>query len=196
MLLEKFKNKIKKIKNRTSFKYQIMKMKGSVLVNGAVGINQKTEILGNGTVIFKDCVSLGYYPSPYNKTTSIYIEARYASAKIEIGENVMISNNAAIIADKTSITIGRDTLIGPNFSCFDTHFHHIDPKKRRQGDYSCADVIIGENVFIGINVTILKGTIIGNNSVIGAGCTISGVIPANSIVSHSNQIEINSLNVQ
>lgn len=44
------------------------------------------------------------------------------------------------------------------------------------------EVNIGENVWIGANVVILRGTNIGNNSVIAAGSIINGNIPANKIV--------------
>ncbi|EPF7653003.1 DapH/DapD/GlmU-related protein [Vibrio vulnificus] len=189
---EKFKKKFKK----HHFKYQAKQMNGDVLIIGKIAVNQRVELSGSGQITFKEGVILGYTPSPYYKSTEIYIEARNKDANIEIGENVVINNNAAIVADHTSITIGRDTLIGPNFVCFDSHFHHLDPQKRRSTGYSCASVTVGENVFIGINVTVLKGSTIGDNCVIGAGCTISGNIPPNSIVSCTNQVQISELRCQ
>ena len=41
---------------------------------------------------------------------------------------------------------------------------------------------IGKNVFIGMGSIILKGTQIGDNTVIGAGSVVSGVIPSNVVV--------------
>ncbi len=37
--------------------------------------------------------------------------------------------------------------------------------------------VIGDNVFIGMNATILMGTHIGNNSIVGAGAVVSGFFP-------------------
>ncbi|WP_197087082.1 DapH/DapD/GlmU-related protein [Vibrio coralliirubri] len=99
-----------------------------------------------------------------------------------IDENVHINNNSTIIADKSSINIGKDSLIGPGFNCLGSNFHPIDPKLRHTSNYDCKPIYIGDNVFIGANVTVLQGSKIGSNSVIGAGCTISGEIPENSIV--------------
>ncbi|MGU5558853.1 DapH/DapD/GlmU-related protein [Aeromonas caviae] len=87
-----------------------------------------------------------------------------------------------IIADKTTISIGDNTLIGPNFTCFDSNFHSLHPDKRLSCDYSCKPVRIGENVFIGANVTVLLGVSIGDNSVIGAGAIITSDVPDNVIV--------------
>lgn len=44
-----------------------------------------------------------------------------------------------------------------------------------------APVIIGNNVFIGVNTVILKGTEIGDNTIIGAGSVVSGVLEKNSV---------------
>jgi acetyltransferase-like isoleucine patch superfamily enzyme len=42
-------------------------------------------------------------------------------------------------------------------------------------------VYIGKNVFVGLNVIILKGAEIGDNSIIAAGSVVKGKIPANSL---------------
>lgn len=54
-------------------------------------------------------------------------------------------------------------------------------------------VTIGERCWIGSNVTILKGSKIGNNCVIGAGCVISGKVPNNSIVRLKQTVEIEEI---
>jgi acetyltransferase-like isoleucine patch superfamily enzyme len=43
------------------------------------------------------------------------------------------------------------------------------------------DIVVGNNVFIGMNSIILPGTIIGNNVIIGAGSVVRGTILDNSI---------------
>lgn len=144
---------------------------------------QKVRFIGEGKVVLGKCVQLGVVPSPYKSTSEIYIEARFKGAEVEIGNRVCINNGASIIADKSRISIGEDTLIGPNFTCFDSNFHNILPSKRSGRDYNCKHVEIGNNVFIGANVTILRGTTIGDDSVIGAGCVVSGIIPKGSFVS-------------
>ncbi len=41
------------------------------------------------------------------------------------------------------------------------------------------DVTIGDNVFVGLNSTILKGVTIGSNSIIGAGSIVTHDVPSN-----------------
>ena len=48
--------------------------------------------------------------------------------------------------------------------------------------FKTSPVIIGNNVWIGANTVILRGTEIGDNCVIGAGCVIKGKYGANSVI--------------
>ncbi|WP_243867143.1 acyltransferase [Paenibacillus sp. BK720] len=110
------------------------------------------------------------------------IVTRTADAKIRIGNNVGISG--ATIYARKSIQIGDNTLIGGNTKIIDNDFHPIDPIVRRitpNDHMGVRPIEIGENVFIGCNCLILKGTKIGDNAVIGAGSVVSGEIPANCV---------------
>jgi maltose O-acetyltransferase len=163
-------------------------------VNGDIKVNQTVRVEGMGVVEFNGNNTLGVYPSPYLHESSIYLEARSSSAKIIIDKNVVFNNNAVIIADKSTVHIGEFTLIGTNFTCFDSNFHSLNPKERLEdGPYTCKPVTIGRNVFIGSNVTILRGATIGDNTVIGAGCIVSGNIPKDSIVSISSNLQITQI---
>ena len=105
-------------------------------------------------------------------------------AKIEIGDDTGISG--ASICAATEVRIGKQCLFGANVIITDTDFHALKPENRRYNnrpeDIAVAPVIIGDNVFIGTGVIVLKGVEIGANSVIGAGTVVTKNIPANSIV--------------
>ncbi|MBO5452405.1 MAG: acyltransferase [Clostridia bacterium] len=111
------------------------------------------------------------------------IIARYGG-KIRIGNKVGISG-ATIYAWK-EIEIGDNTLIGANTKIMDNDFHPIDPNERKKsnGPHNVKQkpVKIGNNVFIGCNCLILKGTVIGDNCVVGAGSVVSGTFEDGCII--------------
>ncbi|PCI61318.1 MAG: acetyltransferase [Gammaproteobacteria bacterium] len=133
---------------------------------------------GKGTISLTNCF-IGVWPSPQFFSTYAHIEARSKNAFITIGKNTWLNNNATLIADKTSITIGENVLIGHNVFICDSDFHGLEVENRSNGNYDAISVEIGNHVFIGANVTILKGVHIGNNSVVASGSIVSSDIPEN-----------------
>jgi len=96
---------------------------------------------------------------------------------IRVGKNVFI-NSGCHFQDQGGITIGDGVLIGHNV-VLATLNHDIDPKKR--GTMYPASIVLGNNVWIGSNATVLPGVKIGDGSVIGAGAVVTRDIPANVI---------------
>ena len=111
-----------------------------------------------------------------------YIDARNIVSKIVIGDNVHINNNFFICSEGEGIEIGENTLIGINCQIMDSDFHDLRPERRTTGIPKTAKVIIGKNVFIDNNVSILKGVTIGDNSVIANGAIVTKSVPGNTIV--------------
>jgi acetyltransferase-like isoleucine patch superfamily enzyme len=134
---------------------------------------------GKGTIEFGEKVQIGVIASPNYYSHYTYLEARNENSRIEIGENVSINNAFSAVAF-SKIVIGNNVLIGVNCSIMDNDAHHLAFNKRDQIDNS-KEVIIKDNVFLGSNVTILKGVIIGENTVIGNGSVVTKSIPANVI---------------
>lgn len=77
----------------------------------------------------------------------------------------MNCNSVIVVAEKT--VLGQDVMIGRNAIIYDSDFHRLNNKDGKVMNPSIP-VIIGDHVWIGTNVMILKGTEIGSNSVIGA----------------------------
>jgi maltose O-acetyltransferase len=98
---------------------------------------------------------------------------------IHVGDHFFSNFNLTIL-DEARVTIGNHVLIGPNVSLF-TACHPIDPEERRLGMEWAKPITIGDDVWIGGNVTILPGVTIGQRCTIGAGSVVTKDIPANSI---------------
>ena len=96
-----------------------------------------------------------------------------------IGDNTFINHNAYLM-DGTNITIGKNCFIGPNCGMYTVN-HPLAAEERNKGYEITAPISIGDNVWIGADVTILPGVAIGDNSVIGAKSLVTKSIPANVI---------------
>ena len=96
---------------------------------------------------------------------------------IEIGEN-FFSNYNLVILDEAKVSFGNNVFIAPNCS-FYTAGHPLDVEQRNQGLEYARPIVIGNNVWIGGDVTVLPGVTIGDNTTIGAGSVVTKDIPAN-----------------
>ena len=102
------------------------------------------------------------------------------------GKNIHIGNNFTgnyniTMLDIREIQIGDNVMIGPN-TLITTVNHPLSPKGRRAHLGIATPVTIGNDVWIGGNVTILPGVTIGNNVVVAAGAVVTKDIPDNCVV--------------
>lgn len=97
---------------------------------------------------------------------------------ITIGKNVFI-NSGCRFQDQGGITIGDGSFIGHNV-VLATLNHGLMPEDRST-TYP-ASIIIGKNVWIGSNATILQGVTIGDNAVVAAGAVVTKDVSENTIV--------------
>jgi len=137
-------------------------------------------LVGKGSIAFGTTVQIGVISSPNFYSHYSYFEARDTDSFIKVGDNTAINNGFSAVALK-SITIGNNVLIGINCSIMDSDGHHLEVNKRNDGNPPAFPVHIGNNVFIGDDVTILKGVAIGDNAVIGSNSTVTKNVPRNSI---------------
>jgi acetyltransferase-like isoleucine patch superfamily enzyme len=108
------------------------------------------------------------------KNASIRIDF---NGELTIHDKVFINDNCNINC-VNRISIGENTKIAPNV-CINDHDHNY--KDMNDGHLIIGEVLIGENVWIGANVTILRNTFIGDNAVIAAGSVVKGTVPSNTL---------------
>ena len=111
------------------------------------------------------------------------------TGSLSIGDNTMF-NGVSITAYK-KVIIGENCQIASNTFIADTDFHPISPIERLKqvkGEKYSFDsvnkkgIVIGDNVWICWGAIILKGTKIGNNSIVGAGSVVKGNFPENVVI--------------
>ena len=108
--------------------------------------------------------------------------------EMTIGNNTSFNRNDILICH-AKINIGKNCSFGPNVCIYD-HDHRYDRNGHEKTKYKTSPIIIDDNCWIGANVTILRGTHIGEGCVIGAGAIIKGDIPAHSLVTSDRKIVI------
>lgn len=99
---------------------------------------------------------------------------------IEVGEKFYSNHNLTIL-DCAKVTFGDNVLVGPNCS-FYTAEHPLDVETRNKGFEYARPITIGDNVWIGGDVTVLSGVTIGDNVVIAAGAVVTKDVPDNCVV--------------
>jgi acetyltransferase-like isoleucine patch superfamily enzyme len=102
---------------------------------------------------------------------------------MEIGDDSSIAPHTTIFA-AFGVRIGKNCLISSN--CGISSYNHIQNSLNRaedkaQDQHYSKPVIIGDNVWIGMNSCILPGVNIGDNAIIGAGSVVTKNVPANEI---------------
>ena len=112
----------------------------------------------------------------------------HGDGELKIGEGCYF-NRYCMISAHESITIGSHCLFGPGVKIFDNNHKH-NPETGVSQSLNTAPITIGNNSWIGSDAIILKGSHIGKNCVIGAGCIVKGIIPDGSTVTVKQDIII------
>lgn len=132
------------------------------------------------------CIKIGsrciFNSSPFSNLIGVnrpcILSTLAEGAIIEIGTKCGFSGT--VIGCANRIVLGDNVRCGANTLITDTDWHADDVRSSPD-----APVSIGNNVWLGVNVTVLKGVCIGENTVVGAGSLVTRSLPANVIAAGS-----------
>jgi acetyltransferase-like isoleucine patch superfamily enzyme len=102
--------------------------------------------------------------------------------EIQLGSNIFIARNFFISA--RSLSIGSNVMAGPNLviECDDHKYDTVGVTMYdNRNEKNAQGVTIEDDVWMGANVTLLKGVTIGEGCAIGAGSVVTRSIPPYSI---------------
>lgn len=122
--------------------------------------------------------------SECGENISIGKKCRFTYGNISIGDDVSIGENASFISAIAHIYIGSHVMFGPHVTIRGGN-HRTDIvgrymksiKNNEKLSENDQDVIIEDDVWVGCNVTILKGVRVGKGSIIGAGSIVTKDVP-------------------
>jgi acetyltransferase-like isoleucine patch superfamily enzyme len=153
------------------FAYIVLAARVSPPVDPTVVILGPPEVHGTGRV------SLGRNLRLY---TNVYFETQ-DSGSIEIGDDVVISRGAQIVAH-ASVKIGAGSMIGEFTSIRDGNHRRNPSGDIRETGHESAPITIGKQVWIGRGVMILPGVQIGDRATVAANAVVSHDVPSGSCV--------------
>lgn len=156
-----------------------------------MGVNVGKNVVFNGFPVIrraprsKICINDGCKLNSSKRSVIIGLKNRCTFATINDISEIHIGKNSGLtgitIVSGSRISIGENVLIGAYCTIIDSDFHNANPSRRSSYKFESKPVTIEDNVFIGMNCTILKGVTIGKNSVIAANSVVISSIPPNSL---------------
>ena len=178
------KTKYKKIKNKLEIFGKLRKNKIKISGNNNTIYIGKNSLLrdcnifikGNNNILYigDDCV--------VNKT-SIILDNE--GAEIRIGNQTSIAKAQIVSLEPYKIEIGDDCMLSYDIEIRNNDSHKIYDKNTNQRINEGNSVNIGNHVWLGMRVIILKGVTIEDNSIVAGGSIVTKDVKSNTIVSGS-----------
>ncbi len=138
--------------------------------------NPQNAKIGTGSILYKNI--------------SLYIGS---DGSFKMGNHSHVAPFGYFLIDKNKVEIGDHVAIGP-FCTFICHSNHFEGENKLfSKNYLDENIILGNNVFIGAQCTILPGTIIEDNVVIASNSVVKGKLESNSVYGGSPAKKIKSL---
>lgn len=102
---------------------------------------------------------------------------------VTIGDHTHIQSNCNIKGFLGSTHIGSHVQVAPHcgFSPYEHSFDDLSVDIREQEITSSGDIVVGDNVWLGLSVQVLDGVTIGDGAVVGAGAVVTKALPPNCV---------------
>ncbi len=153
-----------------------------------VDLGNRVEVVGRphvyshgGRIILGDDVRLWSRDREYiSQNQAVRLFVATPEARIEIGARTSL--NGVSICASARVSIGQDCHLAAGTTIFDTHGHAHDHDQRIAGTRDEPQaVVIGDRVWIGLRVIVLKGVTIGDGAIVGAGSVVTRDLPPDSL---------------
>lgn len=166
---------------------------------------RKPLILGNGNVV--SFVPKGVQIEIYGDNNKVEIdpsvtkwdghiglgdaETPVYNCHISIGKNSYSNGvNIIVMEDNTSVTIGKNCMFSWGIYLFASDTHTIyDAKTKKLLNWG-KEIIIGDNVWVAMDCTVLKNSFIAKNCVVGASAVVAGKFTEENCVIAGNPAKV------
>ena len=198
-MIKKYYNNIKFLIFRVFYnKFKIQK-NNKLIISDVLIKKNNIEIFGSNNKLKIDLGSKieNLYIKIKGKNNSLFIKknCKILSGKINIiGDNLnfMIGNNTTIrefdsvlVGTKKSISIGNDCMPGSNIKIWNGELHPVYSLSNKKRLNNAKSIDIGNHVWVGSDVIVLKGSQISDGSVVGVRSLVKGKVEKNVLVAGS-----------
>lgn len=156
-------------------------IKGNIIIT-ITGNNNKLKI-GSETILGSGVIEIRNDHCEIEIGRSCFINGQimclYDQTKIVIGSKTSMLMAQITLHEKGIITLGEDCLLSGNIIMDVSDMHSILDAKTMKRINPPQDISIGDHVWIGFGVYIMKGSKIGSNSIIGANAVVTNSVPNN-----------------
>jgi len=135
-------------------------------------LGPRPRLFGRCKVVNYGTIEIGERLLMYGEPVRCDLNA-HAGGRLEIGERVFFNFGCSVSAH-TLVRIGNGCLIGQYSIILDCDYHDPDGAS---GHGRPRPIVVGDRVWMGARVTVLKGVTIGAGSVIGTGSVVTRDIP-------------------
>ena len=98
--------------------------------------------------------------------------------RIDLGDCSIVLPGVRLSA-ATQIRTGKNCMFATHSYVTDADWHDLYDRTAAPG--ATAEVVLGDNVWIGDSAIVCKGVTIGDNTIVGAGAVVASSLPANSV---------------
>lgn len=171
--------------------------KGLAVLKGIIIYPLKTAKIGKIARMHGKCtinnngnLEIGEKFCAYGNPVPVRITIENKESSLIIGDHVFL-NYGVDIGCKKSIIIGNEVKIGQYTTIMDSNYHLVDINDDLDGK----EIIIKDNVWIGVRCIVLPGVTIGENSVVASGSIVTKDVPPNVLVGGSPAKVIKELDI-
>ncbi len=117
---------------------------------------------------------------------SSFVKIKASYGRLQIGERVAVATGVFMAAHEGGVEIGDDTMVGPNSVIVGVNYRYdkLDVPVQHQGTTS-KGIRIGKDVWLGANVVVMDGAVIGDHTIVSPGSVVSGRLPEKVVASGS-----------
>lgn len=162
--------------------------RGKILIRGAFLRRVKIKVQGDNSqviispkVMMNDCVIsvIGnnckvFIEGGGNNIHYCNIEVRDSGSEVIIKKGFTSESVSLKACEGKKITIGEDCMFSAGIYISTTDFHSIIDEATQERLNPAKDVIIGNHVWLAHGVSVLKGSVIPDNVVVGKNSTVAG----------------------